>query len=149
MRGKKVDMEFVSTFIAQCAGKGKVSPEDICKEAELKIQNIDEKIKEVELLKKTRSKLSDVVITLGKKEIDHSQDKLLLTFYNISNLTQAYQICSLLQHQSIEIKKTDVSQATLYKEMLIANVIKREALYFVKGEMLQEFMKFYKEKGLQ
>lgn len=149
MRGKKVDMEFVSTFIAQCAGKGKVSPEDICKEAETKIQNIDDKIKEVELLKKTRSKLSDVVITLGKKEINHQEDKILLTFYNISNLIQAHEICSVLQNQIIELKKANAWQAILFKELLAANVIKRESDHFVKGEKFSDFMKFYNEKGFQ
>jgi hypothetical protein len=48
MKGKKIDSEFLTKFICDCALKGKNSSEDIFKEASIQISDIDEKLNELE-----------------------------------------------------------------------------------------------------
>ncbi len=146
MRGKKIDTEFVADFIAICAKNKKMSPEEICKEAEMRITEIDIDIVRVERLKKVRAKLKDVLITFDKKPEDKSEDKLLLTFYNISNLPLAYSFCDSLLESSPVPAKEVISKYTLtVKELLPAGVIKRVNSLIEPGEKFQEFISFYEK----
>lgn len=104
MRGKKIDTEYVAKFIDKCVINNKTSVADICQEANDLIKNIDEKIKEAELLKKRRLKILDVLIALSFEK-DRSKDKLLLKFSSIQNIEIAVQISSLLE-KSIYNKET-------------------------------------------
>jgi hypothetical protein len=66
MKGIKIDNEFVSTFIEACVKAGNATPSQIILEARSQLNLIDEKIKEVEILKKNRSKILGVISTLEK-----------------------------------------------------------------------------------
>ena len=66
MRGKKVDTDFVSSFVKECIFKNKGNKEQIIEEASNQIKNIDELIIAAEKSKSKRSKLLDVLITLNK-----------------------------------------------------------------------------------
>lgn len=66
MRGRKIDNEFVSNFIDECAKQGLVTSDKILEMASEKINEIDLKIREVEDLKKYRKKLVDVKISLDR-----------------------------------------------------------------------------------
>lgn len=151
MRGKKVDMDFVSNFINTCVSNKKDSLQEICKEAAGRIEEIDFKIKEVESLKKLRSKYKDVLITLDKTVVDKSADKKALNFYSISDLYSAYDYC--LYVDSLIVRKLDtlpkIEVATI-KELLIANVLKREdGGRLRKGDNFKEFINFYNKNYKQ
>lgn len=149
MKGKKIDTDFVAEFIGNCAALGKNLPEDICNEAKIKIENIDLKIKEVEDLKKMRSKLNDVIITLGKKVIDKSVDKIILGFYQISNLSNAFVLCDLVADSPIDIKSIDKNNSFIIKEMLAANILSRFNNTLIQGELYQDFIDFFNKRNFK
>ena len=93
MRGKKVDNEFVSSFIENCIKQGFSTQEDFIRIANKSIEEIDKQIREVELKKIERSKLLDVINTFVIKE-SNEQIKL----YYISNLDLARTICNAVRH---------------------------------------------------
>src|SRR5271167_4071933 len=97
MRGKKIDAEFVSEFIVDCAKRKITNPADVVKEAENEIAIIDQKIKEVEALKKVRSKLVDVISALSVEIKDKSEDKKALSFYQLSNIQSAQAVARCIQ----------------------------------------------------
>ena len=66
MRGKKVDSEFISNFIEESIKEGDMSLATLMLKVNCQINSIDQKIKEVEELKKIRSKLLDVKDFIGK-----------------------------------------------------------------------------------
>ncbi len=68
MKGKKIDLDFVSEFINRSIANNCKSPKEIINEAQNQIQEIDNKIIEVERLKILRSKLIDVVSSLSSIE---------------------------------------------------------------------------------
>ena|ERR1700744_2062449 len=84
MRGKKINNEFVFSFILESVQNGIVDASNIRMKAEDLIREIDKKIKEAALLKKTRSKLLDVLETLDKKD-SLTEDKIFLSFFSIKN----------------------------------------------------------------
>lgn len=61
MRGKSLDIDFISEFVEECVQNDKLSPKDIASEAKIKIGNIDNEIRRIEGLKAERSRLMDVV----------------------------------------------------------------------------------------
>jgi len=67
MKGKKTDNEFISSFIADCCSEGKFSINEFICEANRQIKDIEEKIIEVEKLKKRRLKLADVIFAFTKQ----------------------------------------------------------------------------------
>jgi hypothetical protein len=82
VRGKKINNEFVSNFVLECVAIGKTSKEEISEIAKQKIDQIDEYIKTAEELKKTRSKLHDVLLSFeGRKVKDKSEDRVALQEY--------------------------------------------------------------------
>src|SRR5579871_367548 len=80
MRGKKSNPEFVSQFISTCLQQGVITTEAMVKRAKQDIQEIDDKIIEVEKLKAVRSKLLDVILTLDKPKVKTEEAKLLPLF---------------------------------------------------------------------
>lgn len=60
MRGKNIDVDFVISFIEECANNNKITPSDICEEAISRMDLIEEQIK-------LRNKLSDVLNHFGYK----------------------------------------------------------------------------------
>jgi hypothetical protein len=66
MRGKKVDNEFISIFIEESIKEGDISLAALMLRVDSQLNNIDRKIKEVEELKKIRTKLLDVKSFIGK-----------------------------------------------------------------------------------
>ena len=86
MRGRKADSVFIGNFIVECANKGKATPEDIIKEAKNQINIIDEKIKEVERIRLTRSKYLDVIDALEKSEKSDKVDEIkVLNFFKLQH----------------------------------------------------------------
>lgn len=88
MRGRKIDLEFVSKYIVNCVNNGTTNSDDIRYLALSEINDIDKKIKEVEDLKKMRSKLFDVTITLNRFEEKTSP----IDFFDIKNKKISFDI---------------------------------------------------------
>lgn len=88
MRGRKIDLEFVSKYIVNCVNNGTTNSDDIRYLALSEINDIDKKIKEVEDLKKMRSKLFDVTITLNRFEEKISP----IDFFDIKNKKISFDI---------------------------------------------------------
>lgn len=70
MRGKSVDIDFISVFVEECVAADKATPKDIASEAKIRINNIDHEIRRIETLKTERSKLVDVVNSFDVVEED-------------------------------------------------------------------------------
>lgn len=147
MRGKKSDIDFVSDFISECTEVGKDSPELIVNEAKARIQQIDLKIKEVELLKSTRSKLLDVISTFDEVKLKVEQTKDLQLF-NIKNHHICKPICLLLQDKPIKLNdictKINVNaQDILFciKQLLEYKVVSKTGDFFLRGIKFEEYMK--------
>lgn len=136
MRGRRSDPEFIANFIQNCVGENKVTSEQILNEANLKIKEIDSEIIRVELLKKQRSKILDVIEMFSKK-IMTSSDKSALDFYLLSNIKKAYELVIKCDF--------DKSNACLLKELQNINVLRRENNQLIHGARFREFVDFYKK----
>lgn len=66
MRGRKIDNQFISSFIEKSINEGNISLNSLMSKVDSEITKIDEKIKEAENLKKIRCKLLDVKSFIGK-----------------------------------------------------------------------------------
>jgi hypothetical protein len=149
MRGKKIDTEFVSSFILNCASLGKCSSEEIISSAKNEIQEIDKQIKHVEELKIKRSKLLDVILSFDKVEkTKPSQlEKQMISFYEIKDLHIGKDICDLLKNRDkikiAEIKNykfEDISWCI--KQLIIHKIVCKLQDSLVKGQEFDNFMMF-------
>lgn len=151
MRGKKINTEFVVNYIASMATKGHVSPEQIVAQANQDIKDIDEKIKEAELVKKFRSGLVDVVETLAPTVEDNSEEVTILNFYKVKNFAMAISICDLIVSGVVNldtIKKSQKGDDVLFimKELLEISVLKRNGKNIEKGKIFDEFLSYAKKR---
>lgn len=148
MKGKKVDSEFLSSFIEQCISNNKNTTEDILSEARVKISEIDMKIVEAEKLKIVRSKLLDVVHTFDKpKNISKSEDAKILPLFKIANQHICKFICDKIKNGPSKLSsiivdkypKTDMMFSL--KQLLEAKIIIRTGDMIVRGEMFDNYIK--------
>jgi len=153
MRGRKIDSEFLSNFIAECVSKNKITQKDIALEAKSKISEIDTKIQEVETLKKIRSKLLDVVFTFDDIKKSSKNDIGILPFFKINNLHICKFICDLILKDHCKI--TDLKNNDTYKnsdiifcikQLIKYNIILRINDNFTKGKEFDNFMQFILKK---
>lgn len=147
MRGKKTDAEFVSEFIVTCAKNGITNSQDVVKSAEHQIRDIDAKIVEVEFLKKKRSKLIDVINSLGTKVKNKSDDKKTLEFYQLSNLQGAQLIAKCVCDEPCDIKSFQKNDSHLIKEMLASKILRRENEQLAQGDEYHSFIDFCLQNG--
>jgi hypothetical protein len=148
MRGKKIDVDFLSHFISKCAGQNKSSQEEIVKIAKEEINDIDLKIKEVEKLKVIRSKLLDVVSAFDKTIISNKNDAKALSFFKIQNPKICKFICDNVISQTtsiVSLKNEEFSSSDIIfciKQLLEHKVISRVGEYIIKGDSFDEYSKF-------
>lgn len=148
MRGKKSDPEFISQFISKCLQQGIVITEDMVNRAKQDIQEIDNKIIEVEKLKVVRSKLLDVVLALDKLEVKTEEAKLLPLF-KLQYPQTCKQICDNISHKNPDddyciLGVKDPEVLFCLKQLLEAKVIARTpgTHNVVQGERFQDYMEF-------
>jgi len=79
MRGKSVDIDFISVFVEECVAKEMATPSDIASEAKIRINNIDHEIRRIETLKNERSKLVDVVNSFDSDEEAEDENSVFAT----------------------------------------------------------------------
>ena len=78
MRGRKTDSEFVAEYIAKSIAEGKFNSYEIVLAAKAELADIDAKIKEVEELRKKRSKIQDVIFSFEKPTKNLEKDYKIL-----------------------------------------------------------------------
>lgn len=155
MRGKKIDTEFLSQFILECASQGQFSSEEIINLAKSKITEIDIKIQEVEKLKILRSKLLDVICSFDKPlKKDTELDKKILSFYDIQNMHISKHICDLLKNSnSIKIslidnkKFKDTDIAWCIKQMISFKIVYKLHDLLMKGQQYENYLNFVMKEG--
>lgn len=151
MKGKKRDVEFLSQFISECIQKDISSSEGILQAAELKIQKIDQQLKEISKKKILRSKLLDVVeaFQATKKPLLQKEMQDLL-FYQMNYLGLCYDICCKLQtHNNAHLKEilpNEMPNKHLFalKQLLENKIIVRVGEEFIRGEIFDDFYQFLK-----
>lgn len=150
MKGKKVDNAFVSSFISESVAHGKVTTNEIVTRAQDQINEIDQKIIEVENLKKLRSKLLDVVITFDRNHRSgHQLDEVLIKFHAVKDKKIALRICNnIFRYNNVfEIKEAFPSPEEIYcvKQLLEFNILQRAEETIKAGENFPAFKSFLKE----
>lgn len=127
MRGKKIDTNFVADFVASCVKEGHVLSEAICTSANEKIAEIDKQIKEVEELRKLRSKLCDVIISFDTtdKVKDKSIDRDILTFHSINDKNLSLAIIVAMEKNNKEISYEFASLAEFSQPDAVIFTIKQ------------------------
>jgi hypothetical protein len=146
MRGKKVDNDFLSSFIAECASLGKGSAKEIVASAKDLISEIDNKIKEVETLKIKRSKLLDVINMFDIKNKNNENEIKSLPYFNIKNQNICKFICDSLQLSGLKI---DSIKSTIHssddilfciKQLLEHKIIYRTGDCLLRGNKFNEYL---------
>lgn len=147
MRGKKVDNDFLSQFISDCAENNKCSSDEILFEAKQKIEFIDNKIKEVEKLKIIRSKLLDVVNIFNDKNNIKKENDENLYFFEFKNQHICKFICDSLKGSNLII---DSIKSNIYatedilfciKQLLEHKIIYRSGNCLIKGSKFEVYYK--------
>lgn len=150
MKGKKVDNDFVSTFISESCAVGKTTTNEVVASALEQIKNIDQKIAEVEHLKKIRSKLLDVVIIFDRNHrVGPQIDQVLINFHRVKDKKIAKMICEKIFNYSemSEIKKAFSADEEIYclKQLLEFNILQKYEEKIKAGENFSAFKLFLKE----
>jgi hypothetical protein len=139
--------------MASCISKGLISKESIVEEALREIEEIDLKIKEVEVLKITRSKLLDVVNIVSEPKKEVAPQKKILCFLNIHNPKVCKLICDILSGSSILISELKTMPnyndefMLCIKQLQENRIISRIGNSLVRGEMFIEYYNYLSYNG--
>lgn len=151
MRGKSIDKDFVTSFIQECAGQGKGSPEEICEEAIHRMNEIDKQLK-------LRIKLADVLSFFNhKKKATVSVPEQKLPSYEDVDKRFARAICELARSGMFSFQSIVCSndlqhffrsnEETIYTlkklvEMKVINSDAEEGWLVKPAENFDHFMKY-------
>ena len=149
MRGRKFNSEFLSDFICECIQKNQTTTDEILQEAKKRVNDINDKILEVEKLKLIRADFLDIISTFEKPNKPNKEDeKLGLSFFNIHNPIICKFICD-----TIKVSPTKISQ--LYdkefdkqeiifclKQLLEHKVVTKRGDFVLRGEFFLQYMSF-------
>lgn len=146
MRGKRIDNEFISEFIANCIGSGINTPEEIMAAAQQHINEIDEAIKRVEKEKIRRSKLLDVIATFKTKSEKPSSEATALPYFNMKYPNVCRFICETLKQGPVSVDKVngDYSPSDIIfciKQLLEHKIISKSGPYLIRGNNFNDYMK--------
>lgn len=154
MRGKKSDPEFICNFISECVSSNILTTEGILQEASLQLNLIDNQIKEVEKLKIRRSKLLDVISSMGETIKNNDLELQKMAFLQIQNQKISEFICDKIkQSSSSEIifedldnqgfEKTDL--IFCIKQMMDNDIIQKNENIFKRGKSFDNYLIVLKE----
>lgn len=145
MKGKKADSNFVSSFIEDCIGRSIYLTDDILGSAKDKILEIDYKIKEVEELKKLRSKLLDVVEALSEKNKNVINPNIL-NLFKVKDKNLSKTICELVKLQPASeeaiknIGSTTEDINFCIKQLIDLRVLNKNGKFISKGDMFSVYL---------
>lgn len=142
MKGRRKDLDFFNQFIVKCAENNQLTPVEIINSAQSEIEKIDEKIKEVEELKKIRGKLLDVIYILGKPSTPEIKTDCLV-FSNISNLSIAQYICRLIALEN-KVKVSSLKQFSEQDLFICIKQLVSNKIIYKKQDLLMESANFSK-----
>lgn len=144
MKGKKSDPVFVAEFIRTSVDLGVVTPDDIVARAQNLITKIDEEIRAVEISKKTRAKLLDVISAFENHRKDRAEEMKLLSFFSLEDQRTCKFICDMVKIKplSAEEQQLDPDARFAIKQLLEAQVLSRTQDQIGRGERFDEYMTF-------
>jgi hypothetical protein len=148
MKGRKFNSEFLSSFITDCIQRNKATTEEILQEAKKKISEIDEKIIEVEKLKRVRADYLDVVSTFEKPIHDKEEQKQALQLFNIANPVVCKFICNIIKEKPEKISgfmgnRYDAKEIMFcLKQLLEHRVISRQGDFVLRGYNFAKYMSY-------
>jgi hypothetical protein len=150
MKGKKIDNTFVANFISESVSNGKFTTNEIVNSAKNQIKEIDQKIIEVENLKKIRSKLLDVIIVFDRNYRQKAAiDNNLINFYQIKDKNLASSLCEkvFIKNNLIDFKKNfpSTEEIQCMKQLLEFNILQKTEDIIKAGENFHQFKTFLKE----
>jgi len=156
MKGKKTDPEFVASFIQESVLAGAQTPDEIVARAKKMIIDIDEEIKAIELNKKKRTKLLDVIASFEIVKKDRVEEAKLLPFFKLNYHSTCKSICVLIRMQG---KLPNCGHGILdaeelqnfyfsVKQLCEAKIIENSEGYLTGGERFVEYMKFVLQEDI-
>jgi|SRR5579859_557026 len=149
MKGKKRDIEFLSQFISRCISQNINNPDDIANIAKHQIEEIDNKIKEVEQLKQLRPKLLDVIYAFNKKNKDKIKDAKILFLHNITNLGLTKIIIKSIKERPLAMNEPIISNNMFcIKQLIDQKIIYKCGDFLVQGANFKEYYEFILNKEL-
>lgn len=149
MKGRKIDSEFISEYISNCIRMNICSSEQIIAQVKKEVNDIDEKIKEVNRLKLLRGKLQDVISAFEKEQkIDNKEEKDTLSFFSIKDHNLCKKICDMIdasptglaKFSNVFFKEEDVIFAI--KQMLECKILRRKVTHIFKGDNFDHYKKY-------
>ena len=145
MKGKRLNQEFIGRYISNCISNNITLSDDMVSCARQRVDEIDQKIKEVELLKQERGNLLDVIESFQKTEKPNNNKEIkLLSLYKIANLGLCKLICENVDRFEIkEIRgysKLDVLSCV--KQLIEHKIIARKGSGLVRGDLFNEYCSF-------
>lgn len=150
MRGKKVDINFVSDYISHCAKDNVVGTNAITEKVLEEISQIDAQIKAVEELKRRRSKLLDVITTLNKETKNKSGSEVI-EFFRLSSISVSANIINMMKGRALSLdtfedypEKEQDKIFLAIKEMLKIGILVRSDDDIKAGDRFDEFWNFIK-----
>jgi hypothetical protein len=143
MRGRKVNREFITSFISECINNSKDTSDDIVREARKNIAFIDKKIIELEELKVLRSNLLDVIYSLEPYSYDDNSSEIkVLNLFKIKKTKGCKRICDQLKSDNNPITLSNDLDIRCIHELELYNVVYRKDGLLYRGDMFDDYMKF-------
>jgi hypothetical protein len=150
MSKKSIDNNFLSTFIQECAKDGKSSPDDICKEALRKIEDIEKMIETKSNLMgvlrffKYKKKSSEVE-ECNFNEIDKNIADGIMTFLEeYLELGEKIQYGNFIKEYFSEFDQEEIRNVSVVIKQLFKNNIlsNNEDGEIIKGFNYEKFLQF-------
>jgi hypothetical protein len=143
MRGRKVNREFITSFISECIKNSKDTSNDIVCEARKNIAFIDKKIIELEELKVLRSNLLDIIYSLEPYSYDDKSSEIkVLNLFKIKKTKCCKRICDQLKRGNNPITLSNDLDIRCIRELELYNVVYRKDGLLYRGDMFDDYMKF-------
>src|SRR5258708_26227469 len=154
MKGKKIDSEFLSTFIDRCVQQDRLKAEEMVQTAKYEIEKIDQKSMETEKLKIRRSKLLDVITTFQKPgKSSKTEEVRIISFFQIPYPHICRFICNQLKEcprskeQLVHHKFSIYDINICIKQLLEHKVITKTGKSFLRGDMFKDYLTFVLREG--
>lgn len=147
MKGKKINIDFVSSFMSECVKNGKISPEEIKKEAEKQLIEIEEKIETAEKLKSLRSNLLDVVESFSSaKKKNLPKEAEILDLFSLDFPDVCQEIVEAVKNEPITASQfEDENFIFSLKQLVEHRVLGKIDNLFVRGKRFDDFQKILRK----
>ncbi len=146
-KGKKSDIDFLNQYIFNCIRNNILSMDEMLLSAKKQIAEIDNKIIEVENLKKIRCKLLGVVSSLDKSSESSQDFSKILSLFKINNHYICQKIINKIKNESPCISSLQFDcintedVIACIKQLIDEKVIRSHNQILSPGEFFQDFEK--------